>query len=167
MKVEIEIPDIEELYFSEYEGEEISGKDFKKRIVSIAIEKFIDKMYDDYMNDRVYSTIKDDAKEIVKSHSKEIIDSVIDRVTNEVIKKRAIANEMPKKSEITNINKEWEEYFVRLIDKAIAKRFKQIRFTVSFGEYINRKGEMLLKEVIKLFKQIQETSSTNDKKAII
>ena len=41
MKVEIEIPDIEELYFSEYEGEEISGKDFKKRIVSIAIEKFI------------------------------------------------------------------------------------------------------------------------------
>ena len=124
MKVEIEIPDIEELYFSEYEGEEISGKDFKKRIVSIAIEKFIDKMYDDYMNDRVYSTIKDGAKEIVKSHSKEIIDSVIDRVTNEVIKKRTIANEMPKKSEITNINKEWEEYFVRLIDKAIAKRFK-------------------------------------------
>ena len=124
MKVEIEIPDIEELYFSEYEGEEISGKDFKKRIVSIAIEKFIDKMYDDYMNDRVYSTIKDDAKEIVKSHSKEIIDSVIDRVTNEIIKKRTIANEMPKKSEITNINKEWEEYFVRLIDKAIAKRFK-------------------------------------------
>ena len=124
MKVEIEIPDIEELYFSEYEVEEISGKDFKKRIVSIAIEKFIDKMYDDYMNDRVYSTIKDDAKEIVKSHSKEIIDSVIDRVTNEVIKKRTIANEMPKKSEITNVNKEWEEYFIRLIDKAIAKRFK-------------------------------------------
>ena len=124
MKVEIEIPDIEELYFSEYEGEEISGKDFKKRIVSIAIEKFIDKMYDDYMNDSVYSTIKDDAKEIVKSHSKEIIDSVIDRVTNEVIKKKTIVNEIPKKSEITNINKEWEEYFVRLIDKAIAKRFK-------------------------------------------
>ena len=73
MKVEIEIPDIEELYFSEYEGEEISGKDFKKRIVSIAIEKFIDKMYDDYMNDRVYSTIKDDAKEMVKSQGGKVI----------------------------------------------------------------------------------------------
>ena len=124
MKVEIEIPDIEELYFSEYEGEEISGKDFKKRIVSIAIEKFIDKMYDDYMNDRVYSTIKDDAKEIVKTHSKEIIDEVVARVSNEILKKKAIVNEMPKKSEITNINKEWENYFVELIDKAIAKRFK-------------------------------------------
>jgi hypothetical protein len=31
---------------------------------------------------------------------------------------------MPKKSEIANISKEWEEYFVGLIDKAIAKRFK-------------------------------------------
>lgn len=81
-------------------------------------------MYDDYMNDRVYSTIKDDAKEMVKSHSKEIIDEVINRVSNEIIKKKSIKDEMPKKSEITNINKEWENYFVELIDKAIAKRFK-------------------------------------------
>ena len=29
-----------------------------------------------------------------------------------------------KKSEIANINKEWQEYFLDLIDKAIAKRFK-------------------------------------------
>lgn len=124
MKVEIEIPDLEEIYCSYYEDEDISVKDFKKIIVDVAISKFIDKMYDDYMNDKVYSNIKDDTKEIVKSHSKEIIDGVIDRVSNEIIKKKAIADEMPKKSEITNINKEWENYFVELIDKAIAKRFK-------------------------------------------
>lgn len=124
MRVEIEIPDLEEIYCSYYEDEDISVKDFKKIIVDVAINKFIDKMYDDYMNDKVYSTIKDDAKEIVKSHSNEIIDKVIDRVSNEIIKKKAIADEMPKKSEITNINKEWENYFVELIDKAIAKRFK-------------------------------------------
>ena len=124
MKVEIEIPDLEEIYCSYYEDEDISVKDFKKIIIDVAINKFIDKMYDDYMNDKVYSTIKDDAKEIVKSHSNEIIDKVIDRVSNEIIKKKAIADEMPKKSEITNINKEWENYFVELIDKAIAKRFK-------------------------------------------
>ena len=124
MKVEIEIPDLEEIYRSYYEEEDISVKDFKKIIVEVAINKFIDKMYDDYMNDKVYSTIKDDAKEMVKSHSKEIIDAVINRVSNEIIKKKAIVDEMPKKSEITNINKEWENYFVELIDKAIAKRFK-------------------------------------------
>ena len=123
MKVEIEIPDLEDIYCA-YEEEYIRTKDFKKIIVEVAIQKFIDKMYDDYMNDKVYSTIKDDAKEIVKTHSKEIIDGVINRVSNEIIKKKAIADEMPKKSEITNINKEWENYFVELIDKAIAKRFK-------------------------------------------
>ena len=126
MKVEIEIPDLEDIYCSYYEEEDITVKDFKKIIVEVAIQKIIDKMYDDYMNDRVYSIIKDDAKEMVKSHSKEIIDEVINRVSNEIIKKKAIADEMPKKSEITNINKEWENYFVELIDKAIAKRFKQI-----------------------------------------
>ena len=123
MKVEIEIPDLEEIYYSCGE-EDITPKDFKEAIVEVAIEKFIDKMYDNYVNDNVYSTIKDDAKEIVKNHSKEIIDEVIARVSDEILKKKAIANEMPKKSEITNINKEWENYFVELIDKAIAKRFK-------------------------------------------
>ena len=123
MKVEIEIPDLEEIYCT-CEEEDIRVKDFKEVIVEVAIQKFIDGMYNDYMNDRVYSTIKDDAKEIVKNHSKQIIDEVVNKVSNEIIKKKAIVDEMPKKSEITAINKEWENYFVELIDKAIAKRFK-------------------------------------------
>lgn len=122
MKVEIEIPDLEEIYYAE--EEHVKAKDFKEVIVEVAINRFIEEMYNDYMNDRVYSTIKDDAKEIVKTHSKEIIDDVINKVSNEIIRKKAIVNEMPKKSDITNINKEWENYFVELIDKAIAKRFK-------------------------------------------
>lgn len=123
MKVEIEIPDLEEIYCA-CEDEYIRAKDLKEIIAEVAIQKFIDNMYNDYANDRVYSTIKDDAKEIVKNHSKQIIDEVINRVSNEIIKKKTIVNELPKKSEIININKEWEDYFVELIDKAIAKRFK-------------------------------------------
>lgn len=123
MKIEIEIPDLEEIYCA-CEDENIKAKDFKEIIVEVAIQKFIDNMYNDYVNDRVYSTIKDDAKEIVKNHSKQIIDEVVDRVSNEIIKKKTIIDEMPKKSEITTINNEWENYFVELIDKAIAKRFK-------------------------------------------
>lgn len=124
MKIEIEIPDLEEIYCSYYDDCKMTGKDLKKIIADIAIDKFVDKMYDDYMDDKVYQSIKDDAKEIVKTHSNEIVDSVVDRVSNEIIKKKAIVNEMPKKSEVANINKEWENYFVELIDKAIAKRFK-------------------------------------------
>ena len=124
MKIEIEIPDLEEIYYSYYEDEAITGRDLKKIIADIAIEKFVNKMYDDYMNDRVYESIRIDAKEIVKTHSNDIVNKVVDKVTDEIITKRAIINEMPKKSEIVNINKEWEKYFTELIDKAIAKRFK-------------------------------------------
>lgn len=124
MKIEIEIPDLEEIYCSYYEDDEITGKDLKKIIVDIAIEKFVDEMYHNYIDDKVYETIRNDAKEIVKNHSKEIIDKVIDRVSDEIMRKKSIVNEMPKKSEVANISKEWENYFIELIDKAIAKRFK-------------------------------------------
>lgn len=124
MKIEIEIPDLEEIYCSYYEDDEMTGKDLKKIIADIAIEKFIDKMYDDYMNDKVYDTVRNDAKEVVKTHSKDIVDKVVDKVSDEIMKKKSIVNEMPKKSEIANISKEWQDYFIELIDKAIAKRFK-------------------------------------------
>lgn len=124
MKIEIEIPDFEEIYYSYYEDEAITGRDLKKIIADIAIEKFVNKMYDDYMNDKVYESIRSDAKEIIKAHSNDIVNKVVDKVSDEIITKRAIINEMPKKSEVVNINKEWEKYFTELIDKAIAKRFK-------------------------------------------
>lgn len=124
MKIEIEIPDLEEIYCSYYDYEELTGKDIKKIIADIAIEKFIGQLYDNYVNDSVYHSIRDDAKEIVKARSNEIVDKVVDKVSNEIMKKKSIVNEMPKKSEIANISKEWQDYFMELIDKAIAKRFK-------------------------------------------
>ena len=66
MKIEIEIPDFEEIFCSYDENEALTGKELKKIIADIAIKKFIDRMYDDYMNDRVYETVRNDAKEIVK-----------------------------------------------------------------------------------------------------
>jgi hypothetical protein len=123
MKIEIEIPDLEEIYCS-YEDEQITGKDLKKIIADIAIEKFINKMYDDYMNDRVYDSMRSDVKEVVKARTNEIVDKVVNKVADEIMKKKSIVNEMPKKSEIANISKEWEDYFITLVDKSIAKRFK-------------------------------------------
>ena len=124
MKIEIEIPDLEEIYCSCYEGYEVTGRNLKKIIADIAIEKFIDNMYDNYVDDKVYTTIINDAREVVKAHSNDIIDKVVNKVSDEIFRKKSIVNEMPKKSEIANISKEWENYFIELIDKAIAKRFK-------------------------------------------
>lgn len=124
MKIEIEIPDLEQIYYSNYDGEELTGKDLKERLADIAIERFIDKLYDNYMDDKVYDSIKNNVKEVVKSRSDEIVSKVVYGVTNEILKKKSIVNEMPKKSEIANISKEWQDYFIELIDRAIAKRFK-------------------------------------------
>lgn len=124
MKIEIEIPDLEQIYYSDYDGEELTGKDLKERLADIAIERFIDKLYDNYMNDKVYDSVKNNVREVVKTRSDEIVSKVVYGVTNEILKKKSIVNEMPKKSEIANISKEWQDYFIELIDKAIAKRFK-------------------------------------------
>lgn len=124
MKIEIEIPDLEEIYYSDYEGEDLTGKDLKERLADIAIERFIDKLYDNYMDDKVYDSVKNNVREVVKNRSDEIVSKVVYGVTNEILKKKSIVNEMPKKSEIANISKEWQNYFIELIDKAIAKRFK-------------------------------------------
>ena len=124
MKIEIELPDLEEIYCSCYEDDTINGRDLKKIIADIAIQKFIDRMYDDYMTDKVYESVKNDVKEFVKANSSDIVDKVVNKVSDEIIKKKSIVDEMPKKSEIASISKEWEDYFLTLIDKAIAKRFK-------------------------------------------
>ena len=124
MKIEIEIPDLEEIYYRDYDEDELTGKDLKKIIIDVAIERFIEELYNNYMNHNAYDAIKNDAKEIVKTHSKEIIDRIVGMVSDEILRKKSIVNEMPKKSEVANISKEWEKYFIELIDKAIAKRFK-------------------------------------------
>ena len=123
MKIEIEIPDLEEIYY-DYDDDEITGKDLKRIIIDAAIERFVGELYNNYMNGRVYDSIREDVKGIVKAHSKEIVDRVVYNVSNEILRKKSIVDEMPKKSEVANISKEWEKYFMELIDKAIAKRFK-------------------------------------------
>lgn len=124
MKIEIDIPDLEKIYLSRYTDNGINVKDIKEAIADVAIEKFIAKLYDNYMNDRAYKAIKDEVNDIVKNHSKEIVDTVINKVAVIILRQKSIMNEMPKKSEINNINKEWEDYFMELIDRAIAKKFR-------------------------------------------
>ena len=90
MKIEIEIPDLEEIYCSYYEDESITGKDLKQIIADMAINQFVSNLYCDYMNNKVYNAIKDDAKEIVKAHSNDIVNKVVDMVSDEIMRKKSI-----------------------------------------------------------------------------
>lgn len=88
------------------------------------MEKFIDQLYNAHVNDDVRHEIVQQANSIVKERSDEIVNKVIEQVSQKILAKKSIVNAMPKKTEVMNINKEWESYFLELIDKAIAKRFK-------------------------------------------
>lgn len=88
------------------------------------MEKFIDQLYNAHVNDDVRHEIVQQTNSIVKERSDEIVDKVIEQVSRKILAKKSIVNAMPKKTEVMNINKEWESYFLELIDKAIAKRFK-------------------------------------------
>lgn len=123
MRVEIELPDFEPLYYT-YDNQPVTGTDIKRALVNFAVEKFIDQLYNDCINDKLRNEIVQQANFIAKERSDEIVDKVIERVCQKILAKKAIVNEMPKKTEVMNINKEWENYFLELIDKAIAKRFK-------------------------------------------
>lgn len=104
MKVEIEIPDLEEVYVGDYE--DVTCKDFKEAIVEVALDKFVNQLYHNAMSEMGYSTITKEIKEVVKEHTDEIVSTVIARITQEILRKKAIVAEMPKKSEVANISKE-------------------------------------------------------------
>lgn len=127
MKIEIEIPDLEKIYLPNYsyDGDcETNGKDIEKALAEIAIEKIAQNIYNNYIDDKGSFPIRDSVYSIMKTNSKEIVDRVIEAVSKEVLKRKAIKDEMPKKTELDKINKDWEKYFTELIDKAIAKRFR-------------------------------------------
>ncbi len=81
-------------------------------------------IYNNYIDNKGCVAIRDSVYAIMKEHSREIVDAVIDRVTQEILNRKAIKDEMPKKSELAEINKDWENYFTELMDKCIAKRFR-------------------------------------------
>lgn len=127
MKIEIEIPDLEEIYLSNYSYDdecETNGKDIEKTLAEIAIEKIAQNIYNNYIDNQGCVAIRNSVYSIMREHSREIVDAVIDRVAQEILKRKAIKDEMPKKTELDKINKDWENYFTELMDKCIAKRFR-------------------------------------------
>ena len=118
MRFTIEL-DIED--FCEY-GD---GRSFKDVILSEAVRQIVLGMYGDEMNpERFGSQMKSNIDGIIKEKQSEIIESVIANIEQKIMKKKRIREEMPKAADFASLNKENEEYFLALIDKAIAKKFK-------------------------------------------
>lgn len=113
MKFTFEIPDEEFEFFD--------SEEFKDRIRCGVIEGLVN--YFGHSVETLGIT-----REIVKEHKQEIVEQilskVVDNVTDTIARKKEIMEVTPKVSELAKINKDNEQYFIGLIDKAIAKRFK-------------------------------------------
>lgn len=117
MKMIIDVP-INECG-SEWYDEEALIADIKQGI----LDKFIDENFQ-YYNNKLNLNVNDLVREVIKENKDVIIDKIVNKVSENIERKRSISVLTPKASEITQINKENEEYFLGLIDKCIAKKFK-------------------------------------------
>lgn len=117
MKMIVEIP-INEIG-SEWYDEDALIADIKQGV----IDKFIDDNFQ-YYNNKLNLNVNDLVREIIKENKDIIIDKIVNKVSENIERKKSISALTPKASEITQINKENEEYFLELINKCIAKKFR-------------------------------------------
>ena len=118
MKFSFEI-DIEDIY----DGY-ASDDDFKRAVFDSAVRTVVDMVYEDHTS---MGNVRSDASiavtRLISEHSREIITAVIDKVSEKIAQKRALVELTPKARDVAAINKENRDYFMQLIDEAIAKRF--------------------------------------------
>lgn len=111
--------DLDEL-FDVYGG----NREFQEAVYEGAVDRVVNYVYEGETTiDHVRGTAAKAIGELIKSKSNEIIAAVVESVSDKVAKKKAIVALTPKASEITKIDDANMEYFMELIDKAIAKRF--------------------------------------------
>ena len=123
MKFEFEINN-EDLFEYDNWNEEEVPVDFKELLRKNVVESVSNKMIDSELHDDWKNGINDEIKKILKENRDEIINRVVNQVATLIAAKKVLVAITPKASELARINKENEQYFINLIDKAIAKRFK-------------------------------------------
>lgn len=100
------------------------GINFKEKVMRSAIDSLVETIARGAKSTQSpYSIASKQVEEIIKKNSDEIIQGVIEGVSDKIAKKKAIATITPKASELAAADKDNIEYFERMIDKAIAKRF--------------------------------------------
>lgn len=100
------------------------GINFQEAVKNGVIESITDIIYNQETSlNRWGSEISQQLKKLISDNSKEICNTVIEKVTEHVLKMKAIKDTTPKASEFAVLNKENVAYFEEMIDKAIARRF--------------------------------------------
>ena len=113
---------------------EISDEDFENIWSEDGFKDIIIGKASDELVRRIFSNLHLDCRQIgqqiIKENKEKIIAQIIvdieAKLTETITRKKELVEITPKASELSAISKENEKYFIDLIDKAIAKRFKSV-----------------------------------------
>lgn len=100
-----------------------SEDDFKQGVLDYAKDELVATFLSGD-NSVLYNDIKYEAEVFMKENSNLIVKRVVEEVANRIERKRDIVAITPKAKELQNVTKENETYFMELIEKCIAKKFK-------------------------------------------
>ena len=103
--------------------EDECGLDFKREVKAYAIESIAETVFSSVAGESYYNECGQAVKQIIKDNTNVIIDRVVERVAENIARKKAILEMTPKASQLAAIDKENIAYFEEMIDKAIAKKF--------------------------------------------
>lgn len=102
-------------------------KDDIDSIMWKAIERVKDEVIEHLWDTGAYrgvcDTLENEIKKLLKQNEKKIIEDATSQIVERVARKKEIVELTPKARDIAAISRDNTEFFVELIDKAIAKRF--------------------------------------------
>lgn len=99
------------------------GLEFQREVKESAIYSIADEVFSHATGDSLHSECSKAVRKILDDNKQAIIDRIVDKVANDIARKKAILEITPKASQLVEANKENIAYFEAMIDKAIAKRF--------------------------------------------
>lgn len=119
MKIVVETKDLSN--YLDYE-DEITTEDLTEMVLDKIIEESVKTIT--YPYNHILDEVINQVSENLIHNKDDIVNAIIDKAAENIERKKKLYNQIPKKKDFNELDKEWEEYFTKLMDKCIAKKFR-------------------------------------------
>ena len=89
-------------------------------------ESIIEKIADDYLHSMDYTLVNDIKSYILKKDTSNIVNKVVEKIVENVERKRAIKEHTPKLRELEQLDKDNRNYVEEIVEKAVNKKIDSI-----------------------------------------
>lgn len=89
-------------------------------------ESIIEKIADDYLHSMDYTLVNDVKNYILKKDTSNIVNKVVEKIVENVERKKAIKEHTPKLRELEQLDKDNREYVEEIVDRVVNKKIDSI-----------------------------------------